>query len=456
MSTKCTVEGCGKWSFQGGLCRGHTIGAPQAAAPKTAAAAAALASAPKQPSSSPWARPLTGPGTSGAICGQGGGGSQQAVVSISSKNAYPPSPPPHIKANTVTLQQDEPQRDAVDPAVQRQAFRDDHRRGEEERTRLAMEFLSLHACVRRGCTAIRLPQSMVFDNPALQAQVDATVAGACHYHSQDTFVARDPSCEWGSEAVTQWACCGKLVFLDKGGCMLAPGHEFPAQGVRTLHQPWSDAVQLAVAVFDSVAAGQGDAEAQFRLGQLHSTVFPNGCAPNPLFDMATAAKFYRLAAAQAHVTALRRLGDLHAEGKGVERDEAEAAKCYRSAADKGDAHAQFNLGVMLEEGRGVQRDELEAVRLYKAAIAQHRHSAANHRLGYIAAFSILQDGSQVLDAGALADMLGRLGVKCAADLARKNLDYNGLKGIAKLLKPAAAHAAFSFTGHQFPKYRLDK
>lgn len=239
--------------------------------------------------------------------------------------------------------------------------------------------------------------------------------------------------------------------------MLAPAHEFLAQGVpvRTLHQPWSDAVMLAKAIFDSVAAGQGDAEAQYRLGQLHSAV-GNGCAPNPLFDMATAAKFYRSAAAQAHVTALSRLGDVLAEGKGVEVDEAEAAKCYRSAADKGDAHAQYSLGVMLEEGRGVQRDELEAVRLYKAAIAQERHSPANHRLGYIAAFRILQDGSQVLDAGALADLLGRLGVKCAADLARKKLDYDGLKGIAKLLKPAAAHAAFSFTGGVFPKYRIDK
>lgn len=37
MSTKCTFEGCGKWSFQGGLCRAHFV--PQAAAPKAAAAA---------------------------------------------------------------------------------------------------------------------------------------------------------------------------------------------------------------------------------------------------------------------------------------------------------------------------------------------------------------------------------------------------------------------------------
>ena len=317
-------------------------------------------------------------------------------MSISSKNTSPPSPPAHIRADTVTLTLQQPedgpqrilsqvstvgmQRDAADPAVQPQASGDDHRRGEEERKSLAMEFLSLHACVRRGCTAIRLPQSMVFHNSALQAQLHAAVAGACHYHTQDTFLARD----FGSEDDTTWACCGKrpCVDSDRGGCMLAPAHDFPAQGVpvRTLHQPWSDAVMLAKAVFDSVAAGQGDAEAQYRLGQLHSAV-GNGCAPNPLFDMATAAKFYRSAAAQAHVTALSRLGDVLAEGKGVEVDEAEAAKCYRSAADKGVAHAQYSLGVMLEEGRGVQRDELEAVRLYKAAIAQERHSPAKHRLG---------------------------------------------------------------------------
>ena len=353
-----------------------------------------------------------------------------------------------MRANTV--QQDE--RDALDRAVGRQALRDDHRRGEEERTGVAMEFLSLHACVRRGCAAIRLPQSIVFDNSAVQAKLDAAVAGACHYHPDDAFVARDTFMRHGSEAILQWPCCGE--HYDTGGCMRAPGHDFPAQGVRFLQkrQNKENALQLALAVIDSVAAGQGDAEAQFRLGQLHSNPLPP--LPNLLFDMATAAKFYRLAAAQAHVTALRLLGDLHAEGKGVERDEAEAVKCYRTAADQGEPHAQFSLGVMLEEGRGVERDELEAVRLYKAAIAQDRHSAAKHRLGYIAAFSILQDGSQALDKAALADTLARLGVTSGADLAGKKLDYDGLKCIAKLLKPAAAHAAFSFTGHHFPKYVL--
>ena len=80
----------------------------------------------------------------------------------------------------------------------------------------------------------------------------------------------------------------------------------------------------------------------------------------------------------------------------------------------------------------------------QAAVAQDRDSSAKHRLGYIAAFGILQDGSQALDAAAVADMLQRLGVKCGADLAKKS-DYNVIQSIAKLLKPAAAHAAFSFT-----------
>ena len=77
MSTKCVVEGCGKWSFQGGLCRGHLIVAPQAATPKAAAAAAALASAPRQPSSCPLT--LTGPpAPSGAQGGREKGGEQPA------------------------------------------------------------------------------------------------------------------------------------------------------------------------------------------------------------------------------------------------------------------------------------------------------------------------------------------------------------------------------------------
>jgi TPR repeat protein len=104
--------------------------------------------------------------------------------------------------------------------------------------------------------------------------------------------------------------------------------------------------------------------------------------------------------------------------------------------------------VMLEEGKGVPRDEAEAIRLYKAAVAQQGgSSSAKWRLNYIAAFGLLQEGSQAWDAGALADLLSRMGVASGADLGA--VGYDGLRRIAELLKPAAAHAAFSFTGHHF-------
>ena len=52
MSNRCKVESCGKWVFEGGLCRGHML-APQAAGPAAAAAAAAASLFPKQPASLP-------------------------------------------------------------------------------------------------------------------------------------------------------------------------------------------------------------------------------------------------------------------------------------------------------------------------------------------------------------------------------------------------------------------
>jgi TPR repeat protein len=206
-------------------------------------------------------------------------------------------------------------------------------------------------------------------------------------------------------------------------------------------------------VFESVAAAQGDAEAQLRLARLHSkapthTLRDDG--HNPVFDMAAAAKFCRLAAAQQHVDAMWQLGATYEKG-----DDAEAVKWYSMAADKGLLSAQVDLGRMLEEGRGVERDEAEAIRWCNAALGHGqgglkkttRVEEAEYRLSYIAAFGILQDGSQVRDAGAVADMLSRLGVKCGADLLR--VGYDNVESIAKLLKPAAARAAFSFTGMRF-------
>ena len=389
MSSKCTVDGCGKWSFQGGLCRGHIL------APQAATTSAGCAPSPKQPASSPPAQAMPGPARSGT-------------------DARMPAPAP--PTSHITVQQ-----------------ADENRRADEARIDFAKEFFKPHVCVRNGCGAIRLPQangsayepgSIVFDNATVQAKIDAFAASGCQYSAK------------------------------KGGFMFmhAPAHEFPSQGVPVPHTLAPNALQLAVAVLDSVAAAQGNAEAQCRLGDMHSCPFLDDTGRNPLFDMAGAAKFYRMAAQQQHVTAQRRLGDLYEQGEGVVRDEGEAVKCYRIAADKGDSQAQFSLGVLLEEGRGVERDEAEACRLYKAAVAQDRESAAffaaKLRLGSIEAFAMLQDASQAVDAAALADMLQRLGIKYGADLAAlEKSDNSAVRGISKMLKPAFGHAfRFAISG----------
>ncbi len=64
------------------------------------------------------------------------------------------------------------------------------------------------------------------------------------------------------------------------------------------------------------------------------------------------------------------LGDMYADGDGVEQDFAEAAKWYRNAADKGYHLAQYLIGGLYKEGKGVPQDDDEAVKWFRKAAAQ--------------------------------------------------------------------------------------
>lgn len=54
-------------------------------------------------------------------------------------------------------------------------------------------------------------------------------------------------------------------------------------------------------------------------------------------------RWYRLAAEQGYADAQFRLGLMYAEGRGVAKDDAEAVRWYQLAAAQGHAGAQFNL-----------------------------------------------------------------------------------------------------------------
>lgn len=110
------------------------------------------------------------------------------------------------------------------------------------------------------------------------------------------------------------------------------------------------------------AATAGDAEAQFQLGE---RCRKGDAAAGP--DMAEAARWYRLAAAQGHAGAQSNVGSMYYHGMGAPKDLTEAARWYRLAADRNLPVAMFNLGMQYRDGLGVEADPVEAMRLIQAA-----------------------------------------------------------------------------------------
>lgn len=123
-----------------------------------------------------------------------------------------------------------------------------------------------------------------------------------------------------------------------------------------------------------LAAEQGNADAQFALGILHSF---GQCVPK---DSTEAVKWYRMAAEQGHPTAQNNLGVCYDHGDGVPEDKTEAVKWYRSAAENGDADAQFNIALLCYRGEGVAEDWTEAVKWCRKA-AEKGHANAQFLIG---------------------------------------------------------------------------
>lgn len=110
------------------------------------------------------------------------------------------------------------------------------------------------------------------------------------------------------------------------------------------------------------AAEAGSASAQNALGLI--VMFGHD-------DPAAAAEWFGAAAAQGHPEALRMLGYLAAEGRGVPKDEAAAAGYFERAAFGGDTLAMFQFARLLDEGRGVPaRDRDGAIRWLRRAATQ--------------------------------------------------------------------------------------
>ena len=125
-------------------------------------------------------------------------------------------------------------------------------------------------------------------------------------------------------------------------------------------------------------AGQGNANAQARLGYFYETGL-GGLAK----DDREAARLYKLAADQGHAGARNNLGAFFKDGRGgLTKDDREALRLFRLAADQGNVYGQGNLAAFYRDGRGgLSKDDREAARLFKLA-ADQGNADARVNLGY--------------------------------------------------------------------------
>lgn len=130
-------------------------------------------------------------------------------------------------------------------------------------------------------------------------------------------------------------------------------------------------------------AKQGDAQAQFDLGQ---------CMYQVVKDYKVAAQWFTKAAEQGHVESQAMLGICYSTGEGVPQDFGEAAKWYRKAAEQGLDIMQVRLGNCYADGIGVPQDNKEAASWFRKAAEQGNALAQNNLArSYAAGLGVLED-----------------------------------------------------------------
>ncbi len=121
------------------------------------------------------------------------------------------------------------------------------------------------------------------------------------------------------------------------------------------------------------AAEAGHAPSQYRLGRLYEL---GRGAPR---DLAEAEKWYGIAAAQGHVLAMHSLAMLVSSQNRRSANYLTAARWFREAATYGLIESQFNLGVLCESGLGLRKNLNEAYFWFAVAARQNDTRSAQKR-----------------------------------------------------------------------------
>lgn len=122
-----------------------------------------------------------------------------------------------------------------------------------------------------------------------------------------------------------------------------------------------------------LALEQGDANAQFYLGEIYSG------GMGVIRADVQAVKWYLTAARQGHARAQSRLGDMYDRGWGVDQSYAKAFAWRLKAAEQGDIQAQYKLGFLYANGQGTARNHVQAYKWWSIATVWGDPDAAHER-----------------------------------------------------------------------------
>jgi TPR repeat protein len=110
-----------------------------------------------------------------------------------------------------------------------------------------------------------------------------------------------------------------------------------------------------------------------------SADFQKGLTAYDSGDYATALREWTPLAEQGDADAQYNLGQMHRQGRGVPQDYKTAVKWFRLAAEQGYASAQYNLGTMYGNGTGVLQDYVRAHMWFNISASSGNKIASNNR-----------------------------------------------------------------------------
>lgn len=129
-------------------------------------------------------------------------------------------------------------------------------------------------------------------------------------------------------------------------------------------------------------AKSGDQDAMWQLGDFYSGLGNPGATTSANMNDLQAIIWYQRSEQQGNAEGSQRLGEMYANGRGVEQDDSQAVRLFRFAADQGNPRGQVSLGYMYANARGVKKDDVAAVRLYRLA-ADQGYAIGQSRLGFM-------------------------------------------------------------------------